>query len=216
MLTTLTEKVDPANAALLIIDWQNDFCYRSAERGPDGVRQTLEGAQAASEKIKEIIAAGRSAGLPVVFVVTHHGPEVDSEVWIERRRDRDNFRPLEGTPGAELFGGVTPEPGDSIVVKHRWSAFINTELQNVLDARGVKSLIVAGTSANGCVEKTSLDGFQMDYYIVAAKDCMATSHPDGRTMEEVFSFGVTATADEIISCWSKTLAATPAAPSAMP
>ena len=60
---------------------------------------------------------------------------------------------------------------------------------------------MAGTSANGCVEKTALDGFQLDYYIVAATDCMSTSHPDGRTMAEVFSFGVAVASDEIIAAW---------------
>jgi len=212
MLTTLTEKVDPANAALLIIDWQNDFCYRTS----NGARTPLDGVPEANERLHQIIDEGRKAGLPVIFVATHHGLDVDSDVWLERRRERDSFRPVEGSEGANLYGGIVPAEGEPVVIKHRWSAFINTDLQSVLDARGVKSLIVAGVSANGCVEKTSLDGFQLDYYIVAAKDCMATSHPDGRSMEEVFSFGVTATADEIISCWSKTPAATPAASSAMP
>jgi ureidoacrylate peracid hydrolase len=211
MLTTLNEKVDPGNAALVIIDWQNDFCSRSAERGSKGARQPLDGALDANAKLVRLIDEGRRTSLPIIFVATTHGLDVDSEVWLERRRERDSFRPVEGTEGAEFFGGLAPIEGEPVVIKHRWSAFINTGLQELLDARGVKSLIMAGTSANGCVEKTALDGFQLDYYIVAATDCMATSHPDARSMEATFSFGVVATSEEIISCWSKRTATSAAA-----
>ncbi|MPZ49161.1 MAG: isochorismatase family protein [Dehalococcoidia bacterium] len=202
MLTTLAEKVDPRNAALIVVDWQNDFCLRNAGEGPDSNARPLDGVPEATARLHQIIAEGRKAGLPIIYIATVHGPDVDSEVWIERRRDRDHFRPLEGSWGARLHGGLTPAEDEPVVIKHRWSAFINTELEAALNARGVKSLIMAGTSANGCVEKTALDGFQLDYYVVAT-DCMATSHPDARSMKEVFSFGAVATADEIIACWSE-------------
>jgi len=203
VLTTLAEKVDPRNAALVIIDWQNDFCLHNAADGPGADLQPIDGVPEATARLHQIIAAGRKIGLPIVYVATIHGPDEDSEVWIERRRDHDYFRPRAGTWGAELHGGLAPNEGEPVVIKHRWSAFINTEIESVLGERGVKSLIMGGTSANGCVEKSALDAFQLDYYIVGATDCMATSHPDGRTMKQVFSFGVVATSDEIMAIWDK-------------
>ena len=207
MLTTLAEKVDPANAALIIIDWQNDFWVRNADAGPGAEPQVTAGVPEATVKLRELVDAAREARLPVIFVGTHHGADLDSEVWLERRRDREHFRPRAGTWGAGWYGGIEPQGDEPVVIKTRWSAFINTELDSVLKARGIKSLIVTGGSANGCVEKTSLDGFQMDYYIVAATECMATSHPDSRSMQETFSFGVVASNDEIIACWARTGAA---------
>jgi ureidoacrylate peracid hydrolase len=208
MLTTLAEKVDPANAALVIIDWQNDFWVRNAGDGPTPDMKVLAGVPEATEKLRVLIDAARQARLPVVWVGTHHSADLDSEVWIERRREREHFRPREGTWGADWYGGIAPADGEPVVIKNRWSAFINTDLHAVLQGRGIKSLIVTGGSANGCVEKTALDGFQMDYYIVAAPECMATSHPDSRNMQETFSYGVVASNDEIIACWSKVAAPT--------
>jgi len=203
VLTTLDEKVDPQNAALIIIDWQNDFCLRNAAERPDHEPQPMPGVPEATSRLHQIIVAGRDAGLPIIYVKTIHGPKEDSEVWIERRRDRSHFRPQSGSWGAELYGDLAPIEGEAVVIKHRWSAFINTEMESILTQRGVQSLIIAGTSANGCVEKSALDAFQLDYYIVGASDCMATSHPDGRSMKEVFSFGVVATSDEIMAIWDR-------------
>jgi ureidoacrylate peracid hydrolase len=199
---TLAEKVDPKSAGLVIIDWQNDFCYRNAAAGPGGDLQPLDGVEEATANINRLVAAAHAVDLPVFFVATTHGPDVDSEVWTERSRDRTKFRPAPDTWGAE-FHGISPGPSDEVVIKHRWSAFIRTELEERLQARGIKSIIVCGVSANGCVEKTSLDGYMLDYYIVAARDCMATSHPDNRTMEQTFPFGVVATTDELIALWSQ-------------
>ena len=48
------------------------------------------------------------------------------------------------------------------------------DLDRILHTRGIKSLIMAGTATNVCVESTARDGFMLDYYIVFLDDCSAT------------------------------------------
>jgi ureidoacrylate peracid hydrolase len=64
---------------------------------------------------------------------------------------------------------------------------------------------MTGTATNVCVESTARDGFMLDYYIVFMDDCSATGNQEAhqatlKTMGR--SFGVVATADEVISAWA--------------
>ena len=106
--------------------------------------------------------------MPVFFIRGVHSEWTDSEVRKERHRSKYPSRGSncqEGTWGAELYG-VRPEPGDQMITKNRYSAFINTNLDLNLRAQGIKTIITTGTSTDACVESTARDGFMLDYYVV--------------------------------------------------
>jgi hypothetical protein len=63
-----------------------------------------------------------------------------------------------------------------IVTKHRYSAFIGTDLDMLLRARGVKSLLITGVGTGMCVFHTLTVGFMLDYYITLVEDCCATTY----------------------------------------
>jgi len=68
---------------------------------------------------------------------------------------------------------LTPEPGDAIVSKHRFSGFFETELDDVLRELGAKYLLVTGCITSVCVEATVRDAMYRDYTCIVLEDCTA-------------------------------------------
>ena len=96
LLTTLEEKVDPAHAALIVVDMQNDFCAAGGMMDLEGA--DLGAVQAMAERLGDVLGAARSAGVLVVFirnVYTTEGNVYLSDVWLEqmlRHGDPITFR----------------------------------------------------------------------------------------------------------------------------
>lgn len=208
MLRTLEEKIDPRHAALIVVDVQNDFCHPDSPLARDG--RDLSAAQAMVPQLAKLIDAAREAGTLVIFVQMVNTDATTSEVALEQRlRSRPWAEPgdyicKEGSWGAEFYE-VAPRPGEPVVQKHRYSAFVDTDLELILRSQGIKALIMTGVATNVCVESTARDGFMRDYYIVLAGDCSACYWPERHTgtLENIAqTFGVVATADEIAQVWS--------------
>jgi ureidoacrylate peracid hydrolase len=201
MLTTLREKIDPAHAAVLVVDMQNDFVH------PEGGLARNGGDPAATQAIvpalNRLISDARSSGAPVIFIRAAHSTWTMSEVAQEKRLSREFPICIEGTWGCEFYG-VEPEPGECIVTKHRYSAFINTDLDLILRAQGIKTLIMTGTATNVCVESTARDGFMLDYYIVFLDDCTGTGDRElhEATLRNISrAFGVVCNSTDVTAEW---------------
>ena len=142
-LKTLAEQVDPGVAALLVIDMQNDFCHPEGVSGKRG--RDLSMTTEMAPRLEEFVASCRRVGLAVVFVQTIHYPWTDSPSWV-RRLDKDGgdsvCRP--GCWGTEFYRGLQPSEGDIVITKHRYSAFLGTDLDLILRSRGVRSLFISG------------------------------------------------------------------------
>ena len=118
-------------------------------------------------------------------------------------------RCIEGSWGAEFYK-IEPLPGERIVKKHRYSAFAGTELGEVLQEKGIKSLILTGVTTNVCVESTARDAFMRDYYVVFLKDCTATYNREihESTLRNIDRhFGVVAGSGDVVAIWRKGKAA---------
>ena len=213
MLRTLEEKVDPKHTALVVIDMQNDFCHNEGMYG--GSENNVTPVQAIVPELNTLIHEARSVGAPVIFVKFILNKQVMSDVWRERQLGRDSRRIpcLEGSWGAELYG-VSPEPGDAIVVKHRFSAFTGTDLVFTLQCRNIKTVVLTGIYTNICVEIAAKDAFMSDYYVVVAGDCTAAPSPEDQeaSLARMGSSGVVTSASEIRAAWArrKSLQAVPA------
>ena len=58
-----------------------------------------------------------------------------------------------------------------MIEKHRHSAFVGTELEQVLRDRAIQTLVIAGVQTHVCVESTLRDGSARGYYIVVPREC---------------------------------------------
>ncbi|HZU07960.1 MAG TPA: isochorismatase family cysteine hydrolase [Chloroflexota bacterium] len=213
MARPLADKVDPRQAALVIVDVQNDFCHPDGAAGRRG--RDLSQVAGMIEHLTQFLAEARRVGLPVIFIRTEHGPWTDSATWLGRAKTPAEQRIptcVEGTWGCDFYG-VAPQAGERVVVKHRYSAFIGTDLDLILRARGVRTLLIAGIATNVCVESTLRDGFMLDYDIVLLADCCAAYSREEHeaTLRNVANyFGEVARAADVAALWAT--AAAPAAP----
>src|SRR3972149_267610 len=109
LLRTLDQKVAPGNAALIVVDVQNDFLAPGGYF--DKVGYDLSHARASVLRLRRLLPKARQAGAPVVFIQPLHDPELLPPATHERNRRRtlDVPRCLTGTWGADFYD-VRPLP----------------------------------------------------------------------------------------------------------
>ncbi len=205
LLLTLEQKADPAHAALVLVDVQNDFLADGGFFHKVGV--DVAPMREALAPLPRLLEQARQAGLLVVFVQAIYDAEYLSGAMLERNRRRGLEIPrcLSGSWGAE-FWTVRPRAGEPIVIKHRYSAFANTALHALLQQRGVRSLLLTGATTDVCVESTARDGYFLDYYVTMVADCCAAA--TARWHQDALEgcardFGTVASAAEIVAAWER-------------
>jgi ureidoacrylate peracid hydrolase len=203
VLKTATERWEPRCAALLVVDVQNDFASpkgSAAQRGDD-----VSASVAMVPRLTRLIDEARRVGLTVVYIRTTHSEWTDTPSWLYRKSQHKTLNTCrEGTWGAEFYDGISPLPSERIVIKHRYSAFINTDLNTVLKAKGIESVLVTGIATNVCVETTARDAYMFDYYVTMVSDCAAAYDQKlhESTLENMrLHFGLVASSEEIITTW---------------
>lgn len=161
---TIEEIVDPVHTALLVIDVQRDLC--PPEYAP------------LYPRLRQLIDAARRAGVFLVYVQNIVLPDGASQSNSEMsRRTHLGMRheyTLDGTPGAQFIDHIAPESGDVVVRKHRLNSFEETNLDLVLRARAIETVVCTGVATHGCVISTSYAAIAKDYYVVVVSDCIAS------------------------------------------
>lgn len=166
-----------SNTALLIVDVQNDFCHEkgsfSTHRKVD-LSYTRKAIFALLPFIREV----RRLEIPLVFIQTIHSAWTSSSSWMKRLSGEAGEMNI-CAPGSwgSRFYQIKPEENDCIVIKHRYSAFFQTNLDLVLRSRHIEKLLVAGVLTNVCVESTIRDAFSRNYETVLLEDCCASYDP---------------------------------------
>lgn len=157
--------VDKARTALLIMDYQNDILGMM----PESVQALL------LEKAAAILKQARQVHVPVIYVVVRFRdgyPEVNPRNKLFSSL-KESGRLREGTLGAEIDAKVAPQPGDIIVTKRRVGAFSTTDLETILRAKNINSLVLFGISTSGVVLSTVRRAADMDYKIAVIADACA-------------------------------------------
>lgn len=197
----LKQNLDQKNTAVIVVDVQNDYCHPEGAIAKTGI--DVSAVNKMMPNLQALLASAREHDIPVIFLQTNHEKATDSEVWLSRFKDGINPICHTGSWGAEFFE-VAPLSTDIIVKKHRYSGFIHTRLESVLQTLKIETLVMTGVSTNLCVESTARDGFMMDYRIVLLKDsCAAFSQEEhDMTVKTVDTyFGMAADTKEVISFW---------------
>lgn len=183
-------RLSPQNTAVIVIDMQN--AYASKGGYVDKAGFDVSPAAAAIEKIATVLDAARGAGLPIIFLQngwdagyveagTPASPNWHKSNALKTMRARPE---LAGTLLArggwdyELVDALAPQPGDIRVHKTRYSAFFNSQLDSILRARNIRTLVFVGIASNVCVESTLRDGFHLEYFGVLLEDATHHLGPD--------------------------------------
>ena len=160
--------------ALLVIDLQRWFL----EVGPP---EKLAAAGDLIGNTNRLIDFFHERALPVVQIKTVH--KADRSTWNQWMKEHDVARLIEGTQEAEPHPDVHTRETDIILCKTRHSAFIRTDLEQILRDRGVDTVVLAGYSTNLCVGLTAIEAWEHDFRILLAGDAILGTNPtEGQLM----------------------------------
>lgn len=167
--------IEPARAAFLLIDMQNGFI--------DGASPLcIAGAAATVPACAHALAAAREHGLAVFHVRRAYaadGSDVEAvrwEAWAEGGRPLSSADPISLDCPPEL----APAPGEPVVVKPSWSAFFGTDLDALLRARGIGTIVLAGTTTPNCVRSTAYDGLALGFNVAVLRDATSSRSPEAQ------------------------------------
>jgi nicotinamidase-related amidase len=159
--------LDPARSAVLSMDYQSAIVSIYG-----GGRQEELLARAA-----DVLAHARSRGMTVIHVraaFRPNLPEVSPRNLLLSaiKNSAERQRIFQGAAGA-IHPAVAPEPDDIVVTKSRVSAFAGTDLELILRAKEVDTLVLFGIATSGVVLSTLLHAADADYRLFVIKDCCA-------------------------------------------
>ncbi|MFD7710216.1 cysteine hydrolase family protein [Streptomyces sp. NPDC059785] len=156
------------NTALLVMDVQQDI-VAIADDGSGylpRLRRAIDGARAAGRCVIYVVI-GLRPGLPDV------GPRNKA---LAPAVAAGLFR--EGEPGTRIHPLVAPRQGDVVVTKRRGSAFSGSDLDLVLRARGIDSLVLAGIATGGVVLSTLCQAVDLDFGLTVLADACLDTDPE--------------------------------------
>ena len=166
------ERIEAARTAHIVVDLQNGFMEEGAAVEVPTAREIVP-------NVNRICAALREAGGTNVFLRYTHDP-AEKQPWTTRyseylSAERSALHKETFSRGAEpwqLWPLLDVQPSDLIVDKTRFSAFVpgTCALNDMLEARGIDTLIVTGTLTNVCCESTTRDAMQRNYRVIFVAD----------------------------------------------
>lgn len=107
---------------------------------------------ASIQNINTLLTKSRKHGMPVIYSLTHIGNPSD------------------------IVSQIAPAPGDPIV-KSNVDKFYKTDLEKMLQGKGIKTVVITGYSANGAVLHTATSAAFRGYNVIIPVDCMSAANP---------------------------------------
>jgi len=144
----------------LIIDMQ-PFFFRTEER-----KAKLD---ELIYNINELINFADRKDIAVYHVKTVH--KKDKSTWNLVMKKHNFAALLEGTPESKIMKEINVKPHHRIIVKTRQSTFIRTNFEEELRSNQIDTLIIGGVFTHGCVGRTAVDAYELDFNVILAKDC---------------------------------------------
>ena len=169
--------LEPQATALVVVDLQVGFMH---ERGG---YMACQAAIDVVPNVNRLAAALRDAGGWVAWVQNTHDAGCLRTWTVQQRMNtpeanaRRNAAMSEGAAGHALWPDLDVRPGDAVVLKHRYSAFIpgTCDLAPMLRERGIDTVLIVGTLTNVCCESSARDAMMLDFRTVMVSDGCATT-----------------------------------------
>ncbi|MCW5695686.1 MAG: cysteine hydrolase [Bauldia sp.] len=204
--------LDPAKAALIVIDMQRDFIE------PGGFGESLGNdvarLGAIVPTVGRLIAGFREARVPVIHTKECHRPDLSDCPPAKRERGNPGARIgdagamgrilIAGEPGTEIIDELAPTATEIVIEKPGKGAFYATELTEVLERLGITQLVFAGVTTEVCVQTTMREANDRGYEVLLAEDATESYFPQFKaaTLEMIRAQGAivgwTATTDQVV------------------
>jgi nicotinamidase-related amidase len=205
--------LDPARAALVIIDMQRDFLE------PGGFGESLGNdvslLRRTIEPTKRLLAMARTAGMTVIH--TREGHRADLTDLPLAKKVRGNPAVgigdmgamgrilVRGEAGHDIIPELYPVAGEPVVDKPGKGAFYATDLDTILKNRGIAQLVVCGVTTEVCVNTSVREANDRGYDCLVVEDCCGSYFPEFQEMglrmikAQGGIFGWVAPSDAVIS-----------------
>jgi nicotinamidase-related amidase len=173
---------DPKHTALLLIDMQRDFVE------PGGFGETLGNDVTRLRRVipplREVLDATRKAGMTVIHTREGHLPDLSDCPPAKLGRGAPSLRIgdpgpkgrilIRGEYGHGIIDELAPADGELVIDKPGKGAFYATDLERVLRAREIRSLIVTGVTTEVCVHTTVREANDRGYECLVLSDCVGS------------------------------------------
>lgn len=158
--------------ALVVIDMESAFISKES---PLCIQQAAASVPACSRVIRK----ARERGIPVFFVnrvYRKNGSDVEFTRYESWRNGKRYLAPnSQGALSTEMPAEFLLQEGDYTIIKPRFSAFFQTELDLILRRLGVRTVILTGTTTPNCIRTSCYDGLSLDYNILIIEDCCSSN-----------------------------------------
>jgi nicotinamidase-related amidase len=139
----------------------------------EGNAFTCEGMETILPATQEVLAAFRARGLPIVFTTTAYdiveGEHTDMGLW-GKKIPAEVLRA--GSEAVEIDERLERRDDEMLIVKKQASAFRGTNLNSYLNACGVDTIVVTGTTASACVRATVEDAIADGFRPIVVRECI--------------------------------------------
>jgi nicotinamidase-related amidase len=177
---------DKDSVALVVIDMQRDFLEpggfgESLGNDVSQLRRTIE-------PLAAFMATWRANGLPIIHTREGHLPDLSDCPPAKLMRGAPSMRIGDPSPngrilirgeyGHDIIDELQPIEGEAVVDKPGKGAFYATELQELLEKDGIKSLLVAGVTTEVCVHTTVREANDRGYECLVLADCVGSYFPE--------------------------------------
>jgi nicotinamidase-related amidase len=154
-----------SHSAVLVIDMANDFVYPTGVIADAGGAEYQRRAQAIIPRLRRLLEAARQAGVQVIYATDAHVPG-DSELkkWPPHA--------MKGSRQSEVVPELRPDPADLVLEKRTYSPFASTDLELLLQQRGISRLYITGLHTDCCARHASGDAFQKGLDLVWVTDAL--------------------------------------------
>jgi len=153
------------SSALIVVDMTRPFVEK-------GYPLSSPNARAIVPRMTRAIAAFRRAGRPVLWLAQgHHSVASDRGPLLHAWWPRPL---LEGTPDVRMARGLSPRRDEKVIVKRRYSGFLETDLDLTLRCLGITDVVVCGVLTHMCPYLTAFDAFMRGYRVYYPADLTAS------------------------------------------
>ncbi|HDS4683375.1 TPA: pyrimidine utilization protein B [Klebsiella pneumoniae subsp. pneumoniae] len=179
----------PQQSALIVVDMQNAYASQGGYLDLAGF--DVSATRPVIDNINTAVAAARAAGMLIIWFqngwddqyVEAGGPgspNYHKSNALKTMRQRPELQGKLLSKGGwdyQLVDELTPQEGDIVLPKPRYSGFFNTPLDSILRSRGIRHLVFTGIATNVCVESTLRDGFFLEYFGIVLEDATHQAGP---------------------------------------
>jgi nicotinamidase-related amidase len=198
----LSEIVDPRRTVLLVWDMQNDQAGGAFNK------------DALIQNAPPLIEAAAKARIKTIYArQTPFSWQDEAAVWIRRgMKDQKVDHPsklkprrLRGSFGWNLMEPFKPAPEDIVIDKRRSTMFVGNEFETILSNLGLTTVVIIGCRTDTGVEATVREGFNRNYFMVVARDCVGTDteHSHNAALQRMERFAEIVESKELIKIWQR-------------